>query len=254
MIVWMLFEDEKIGTDARSQYSTKFPRETNAKWVPITRVVRRFNVQGKKGSKSYHSVSRKQLPLSLACAITMHKTQGKSYDRLELDFKSPITVPGLHYVALSRCRTEDGNYVIGDLHVNQILASTDVKEEMKRLREERQFEFNLKFPHCSFDGTTKIIFHNIQSLRKNIEFVRRSIMYRNCAVIMLCETWLTSNDDSSNYQVDGFQLWRFDYAQQLESRPHAGIVVYVSESVSSVANVSANVLFGVHFSRLTIGR
>ena len=70
-----------------------------------------------------------QVPLRLAWAITVHKSQGMSLDCAEIDL-SKAFIEGMGYVALSRVRTLSGIKLMGlnelALKVNQEIIESDV--------------------------------------------------------------------------------------------------------------------------------
>jgi ATP-dependent exoDNAse (exonuclease V) alpha subunit len=64
----------------------------------------------------------KQYPLRLSWAITIHKSQGKTFDNVIIDMEYGAFVPGQLYVALSRCTSLDGITLSRPLTKRDILA------------------------------------------------------------------------------------------------------------------------------------
>lgn len=73
-----------------------------------------------------------QLPLRLAWAITIHKSQGMTLDGAEIDLGKPF-VPGMGYVALSRVRSLQGISLKGLSH-KALVVNDEIVEYDKQLR------------------------------------------------------------------------------------------------------------------------
>jgi ATP-dependent exoDNAse (exonuclease V) alpha subunit len=71
-----------------------------------------------------------QFPLRLAWAVTIHKSQGASYDRAIVDLGSRVFSPGQTYVSLSRLTSLDGLYLARPLRPSDIMVDRDVERFM----------------------------------------------------------------------------------------------------------------------------
>jgi ATP-dependent DNA helicase PIF1 len=68
----------------------------------------------------------KQIPLRLAWAVTIHKSQGQTYDEVQIDMGAGAFSPGQTYVALSRVRTLEGLYLTRAIQMRDVMVDPDV--------------------------------------------------------------------------------------------------------------------------------
>lgn len=87
-----------------------------------------YEAETKDGKTKLRTIERgsfEQYPMRLAWAITIHKSQGQTYSRVNIDVGN-IFAEGQLYVALSRCKTLAGMKVIGKLTPEKVIVSDAV--------------------------------------------------------------------------------------------------------------------------------
>ena len=69
-----------------------------------------------------------QYPLRLAWAITVHKSQGLTFNQVKIDFTGGVFAGGQTYVALSRCTSLEGISLQKPIRQNEVFVRNEVKQ------------------------------------------------------------------------------------------------------------------------------
>ena len=223
-IIWVTFSDRNIGHNHCKKYSHLYTADIKQSWVPILEITRQFKVT----KRGQINVLRRQYPLRPAAAKAIHHCQGATLNGAVIDFPAS-TMEHMHYVALSRVQSISTLYIL-NLSEKKIKVSQKVKDEMFRLRTEALLKPSIPFlynMHMSDPTCLKILFHNVRSLHLHIDDVVRDDNIEAAHVNIFVETALCFHDDSQQYQLVNFNLYRNDFHTEPNARPVYGTAVYI---------------------------
>lgn len=93
----------------------------------------------------------RQYPLKLAWAITIHKSQGKTFDRVAIDLGRGAFTSGQLYVALSRCRSLEGIYL------QRAIREKDIWVDWRVIRFITGYQYQISEKKLSLDDKINLI-------------------------------------------------------------------------------------------------
>jgi ATP-dependent exoDNAse (exonuclease V) alpha subunit len=139
-----------------------------------------------------------QFPLRLAWAITIHKSQGKTFQRIILDIQRGTFSSGQVYVALSRCTTLDGIILRQPIQKKHVFMDW------------RVVDFLTKYQYKISDEK--------MPLEEKIDFLHRAIKEKQRLEIV----YLKRSDEKSRRIIEPLYVGELSY----EGRPFLGLEAY----------------------------
>lgn len=111
-----------------------------------------YTLDAEKNIREEVQGSFEQYPVKLAWAVTIHKSQGLTFDRLIIDAGKSFA-SGQVYVALSRCRTLEGivlksqitpDVIFSDHQVENFQAETHANDRLEEILHDEKYDYSLK--------------------------------------------------------------------------------------------------------------
>ena len=212
--IYVKFDDDRVNRNPVDKLPPDVPNNTV--------LIKHFEEPLKEKNTNKSNTTRRQFPLKLGWATTIHKTQGMSVSQLVYDMEDTWG-PSMAYVALSRVTSLQG------LFLKNYLPD-------KIYRHDGVYRALTTLPHLALENRsdpllTDILVHNVQGLCSKLQDIEAT--YLNYAWIMcLTETWLNSTHKDSDITFDSFKVFRTD---RRSANCRGGVAIYVKNDVSCEA-------------------
>ncbi|XP_061749313.1 uncharacterized protein LOC133547832 [Nerophis ophidion] len=221
--VYVKFDDPNIGSQRRKQRShaaVECPHSTA--------------IDPEEDSATKRGGLRRQFPLKLAWACTIHKVQGLTVEEAVVCLRK-VFAAGQAYVALSRVRDISG-LVITDFDEKAIYCKDTVKEALDSMP-----QFLLEQPQPSLDTQTfSLYLMNVQNLTYHIAHLVSCTQHLQPNCIAVTETWLSAQSSADCVQIEGYTFHSRPRAlcyssndtklAEIRALEHGGVGLYVVDN------------------------
>ncbi|CAI5667671.1 unnamed protein product [Oreochromis niloticus] len=179
-------------------------------------------------------VVRRQFPVKLAFACTIHKVQGMTTTSAVVSLKS-IFEPGMAYVAVSRVTSLSGLYLL-DMEEKKIFTNPEITAALENMRQ-ANLDDMMPLLHViqtlSRSEVFTIVHHNTEGLPAHINDIKNHHELCLADVLCLTETHLRGSFVAESLHLENYNLFKrnrhlsYTNFPQMANRSGGGVAVYV---------------------------
>ncbi|CAI5661309.1 unnamed protein product [Oreochromis niloticus] len=183
-------------------------------------------------------VVRRQFPVKLAFACTIHKVQGMTTTSAVVSLKS-IFEPGMAYVAVSRVTSLSGLYLL-DMEEKKIFTNPEITAALENMRQ-ANLDDMMPLLHVrqtlSRSDVFTIVHHNTEGLPAHINDIKSHHELCLADVLCLTETHLRGSFVAESLHLENYNLFKrnrhlsYTNFPQMANRNGGGVAVYVKSDI-----------------------